>query len=195
MIDFESDKESASPSDLKKISEKAKRAIVLRGEIAAMEARAQKYADELKIIEQEEIPELMKEAGMASYTLEDGSSVSIKQVYIGSIPSSGAIKKATGEERDRLEERKAACLKFIEDNNGSSIIKSLAEVDIGKDPELKEKVEKALEEIGASYFFDDTVHYQTLQSWLKEKVKNNVDIPTETFQIFSGEIANIKIAK
>lgn len=137
----------------------------------------------------------MKEAGMTSYTLEDGSSVSIKQVYIGSIPSSGAISKATGEERERLEERKAACLKFIEDNNGSSIIKSLAEVDIGKDPELKEKVDKALQEIGASYFFDDTVHYQTLQSWLKEKVKNNVDIPTETFQIYSGEIASIKIAK
>ena len=195
MIDFTEDKKSATPDDLKEISTLAEKAITLKDRIATGQALLKKLDDELNVIEQEELPEKMKAVGLESFVHKSGASIAIKPIIIGSLPSKGAIQKASPEDAELLLARKEEGLEFITSNGGEAIIKSLASVDIGKDPELKEKVAKALEAVEAPFEFDETVHPQTLNSWIKEKLAANVKVPVETFSIFSSDVAKITLPK
>lgn len=194
-IDFTNDKASASKEDLAKVSELADKAAVLKTRIKAGEALLKDLGKQLTEIEGEELPALMESFGLTQFKTSSGVIVDVKDIVVGSMPSASAIAKASAEDREELEERLEACLEFIRGNGGESIIKSKAEIDIGKDPEQRKIIAALLDDQNLDYLMSDGVHYQTLQAWIKEKMAASVDIPKETFNLFTGKKATIKLPK
>lgn len=194
-IDFTEDERKASSGELTHVKDLAKKAITLKDRIAKGKALIKTLEEELLLLETDIIPEFMDSVGLTKFITDDGSIIEVKKFLIGSIPSASAIMKADEEERAELEERKEECLTYIRENNGESIIKSKAEIEIGKDPEMRKLLKEIFEKEKISALFSDSVHYQTLNGWLKEISATGKDIPFETFSIFDGKKAIIKTPK
>jgi hypothetical protein len=195
-IDLTQDKESATNADLKAISDKTDDAANIMASIGRYERITEGLKDDLATILDHDLPNMMRECGMENFTTSSGFAVGIKAFSNASLPSAGAIDKATGEAREELTDRLAEGLKFITENGGGSIIKSAAEIDIGKDPALREGVVALLEGYGGLNFqISDKVHPGSLNSWIREKTANGDNIPVDTFKVFNGEKAVIKLPK
>ncbi len=196
-LDFTEDtNQEASPDTLKKISDLASTHIELTNRLTNYAKVAKELKDRLTQIEAETIPSLMEECGMAAYKLDDGSEITIKDIFAASIPSTGGITKAKGEKKEELVERRAECLGWLNEHGGASIIKNEFVFSLGTEDSSKvDELKVFAGQIALPWSNDENVHPQTLNAFLKEKLNKGDDIPSKTFSIFTSKIAKIKQPK
>ena len=195
-IDFESDKNSATPESLKEITTMADRHAELQLLVVEEQEYMKTLSDELYRLENVSIPEAMTQAGLETFKTTSGASVSIVPFVECNLPAAGAIDKAKGEEKEELQLRLAEGLKYIADNEGEAIIKSLILINFEKgEKEKKDATLQALVEAGHTAIAAEQVHPQTLKSWIKEKLSKGVAVPFDTFKIYSGTKAEVKLSK
>ena len=146
-----------------------------------------------------ELPDLLESQGLkigSRLVLKNGLVLTLKDFFSCSIPSETTIQKAKDiDKKEELLERRADAIKWLVDNNLKDIIKDFIDININKDPELKEKVLNWVKENNLDYTHDETVHPQTLKATLKEQISRGKEIPFEIFDIVTGCVASFERKK
>ena len=130
-------------------------------ELFECESRIRKLAEE-------EIPELMRECGLAELKLADGAKVQVVDDIDCGIS----------------EERRAAAHAWLREHNLDGIIKSVLAISFGRG-EFKQMSDLAarLQEEGLPVIAVESVHFQTLKATLKEQRAEGVAVPEELFAL------------
>jgi len=183
-IDFEKDaetiKENISKSDLGEIALLAKQQLQLEEKIAMLNDELKKAKDDLRVIQENDLPSAMDKYGLAKVMLETGETITIKSdVYL-------FIAK----------ENKEKCFNFLRRKNLDHIIKNKFEIAFGKGEDTHAerllkmlKKDKRLSELPFS--LSSTIHPQTLKATIKEMIEKGVVFP----KYFSVHYAKKSIIK
>ena len=131
-------------------------------------------------LEREDLPDLMSECGLKSFTMEDGSVVSVKQEV------DAAITEATRQD----------ALRWLVDNGFSGLIKTSVAVqfDRGSQEEAVELAAELRKQYGDAEL-KELVHPATLKSFVKEQLEDGAAIPLDFFNVRPYNVAKITKAR
>jgi hypothetical protein len=165
---------------LKTIAELAEKIQSQEQQVADTEEKLKKQKEELRNLQNEELPSLMQEIGFKKFELEDGSSVNIKEIYAGSISQAN----------------KEKAFNWLRQNKFDDIIKNTVTTAFGKgeDTAAKNFMDIA-EQAGYTPVQKTEVHPQTLKAFIKERVEGGDEFPMELFGAYIGYKAEIKKSK
>ena len=151
-----------------KISDKEK-------EVAIHEEKLKQAKKELLALTDEDMPLLMEEINMESFTLSDGSKVEVVPTYGGTI---------------KIADRPVAH-DWLRNNGFGDLIKNSisAEFAMGEDNIANDFYESALSR-GLQVDKKEIVHSMTLKSWIRERTEAGQEIPPE-FGAWTGKRAKI----
>ncbi len=171
---------STDNAGLKTIAELAEKIQSQEQQIANTEEDLKKQKEELRNLQNEELPMLMQEIGIKKFELEDGSSVNIKEIYAGSISQAN----------------KEKAFNWLRENKFDDIIKNTVTTAFGKgeDTAAKNFMDIA-EQAGYTPVQKTEVHPQTLKAFIKERVEGGDEFPMELFGAYIGYKAEIKKSK
>jgi hypothetical protein len=160
----------------------AEEAVSLERTLEEIEAEQKQIKARLNQITIKELPEKLAELGMDDFKLANGSTIKIKDVVAGSLPKDP--------------EAKSEALAYLETIDGGALIKNEISVsfDRGSDNFAKNAF-ALLEENGYEPSIDKGVNHMTLQSFVREKLKNGEEIDVSKIGIFVGRKAEIKLGK
>jgi hypothetical protein len=167
-------------SDLKRVIQLATLLVAQRALVEKLTKELTEEKEMLRRIETEDLPELMREIGMKSVTLEDGSSVEIVDEIDCAIS----------------EERRPVAHEWLIANGFGGLIKTEVSVAFGSG-ELEEATALAEELRGEDFepSVVDRVHPATLKSFVKEQMAKGVTIPFDLFGIHPYSKVKLKKAK
>ena len=146
-------------------------------EIGDLEDLLKSKKEELRRQSEEELPSMMAELGINSFELDDGSKVTVRDLYGGyiSVPN-----------RD-------AAYEWLRENNYDDIIKNIIAVQFGRGEDQEaEKYLKILEGHGLLPEQNTSIHPSTLKAWVKERMENGDQFPMDLFGAFVGQRAVVK---
>jgi len=128
----------------------------------------------------EEMPSMLAEIGMASFALDDGSTVEVKQTYGASI----------------LVEKRPEAYEWLRDNGYDDIIKNTVACQFGRGEDDQASAFAAFAQ-QQGYVPDQKteVHPQTLRAFVKERCEAGEEFPMELFGAWVGQRAVIKRGK
>ena len=169
-------------------------ALNLQTEVESIEAQLKEKRESLRKMLEDTIPSAMIEAGAEAITLTGGASVSLAQIFSCSIPAMGSISKAKPDQRKALLARLNGALAWLRKNKGGGLIKSTLVIDLENDKQARE-LSTNLKKQGFIPVISKTVHPGSLKSFLKEKWANDVEIPTDLFDVYTGIRAEIDLPK
>ena len=172
--------ETVSGEGLKSIADIARRIRETEEEIAKVDTYLKEKKKELLKMTDEDMPSMLQELGVSSFTLDDGSKVDVKPLYGASIPVP----------------RKEEAFAWLRDNGYDDIIKNVVSCNFGRGED-----QKAADLIGAAQklgFYpeqNESVHSSTLRAWVRERVESGDEFPMDLFGAFVGERATMKKGK
>lgn len=166
--------------DLKSVAAIARTIASKEEELAQLEAQIKETKKELLKLTDEDLPGLLHEMGLAKFSLEDGSEVSVKPTYGASI---------------KVDNRDAA-FQWLRDNGYDDIIKNSVICSFGRgEDEMATQFSRMAAEQGYVPENKTEVHPQTLKAWVKERVETGEEFPMELFGAYVGQRAFIKRTK
>lgn len=174
-----------APSDQGKVSvaKLAAKQAALAEEIAILEQAAKDKKKELQRVSEQDLPEAMDAIGMAEFTLIDGTKISVKTFYSASITA----------------ERKDDAFAWLEANGHGGIIKTDVSVAFGRgDLEVAKsflEYARGFNEAAINPELEQGVHWSTLRSFVKEQIEGGHPLPQETFGVYVGRKAELKVSK
>lgn len=159
---------------LREVAALAQRIDELDAEIDAATAMVESLTKERNRLSLFVVPDLFDEMGLSALKLSDGSEVTIKRKFSGSIKT----------------EDVEAAYKWL-DENGHAIVKSevIIRLDRGE-PQQKEFVSKVLGKLNVEYEIKESVHSQTLNAFVKECTENGTDLCPE-ISVFPVRVTKI----
>ena len=182
---FEADSRTASQpakAVLLRVAEMARLMRAAQVEVATAEAELLQRKARLFKIASEDLPSLLKEAGVEDLTLEDGTKVSVAEEISCSI----------------TDEKRAEAHKWLRANNFGSIVKTQVLVSFGKD-ELAAADDlylRMLKKYGDDHAeMKENVHPQTLKAFLKELMQDRVKFPLPLFGVHPYSMAKLTVKK
>lgn len=159
----------------------------LADELQAAEAEIERLQNALtaaeavkKDIAENRIPEATD--GMeGKFNLGDGRELTVKEEIRSSIAG----------------EKRIPAIQWLDDNNYGHIVKREIVFEFPKgDEERSKKFIEAVNKLGLGQLVmksNFSVHHSTLNSWVKEQLKEGVDLPRDTFGIFRQRTAKVKV--
>jgi hypothetical protein len=129
-----------------------------------------------------DIPELMKECNMQTFTLKDGTKINVQPALKCNI----------------AEERKAAAFAWLRAKGLGGIIKTAVEVEFGKGAEEQARMAKAaqlLREAKYEPYISESVHWQTLAATIREERSKGHDVPADLFGLYEYETTKLEFPK
>jgi len=172
--------ESVSTEDLKSVAAIARRIRDTEEEIMRTEMFLKERKQTLQKLTDEDLPSVLEEMGVKSFTLEDGSKVDVKPLYGASIPVA----------------RKDEAFEWLRDHGFDDIIKNNVTCVFGRGEDDKANAfQQMAMERGLDPMQKQDVHSSTLRAWVKERVENGDEFPMELFGAFVGQRAVIKKGK
>jgi hypothetical protein len=183
MNSFEDIADSLKGVDDKESSRLAKLADFL----VKLEARKHDLERDLKVVDEDirrvqehEIPALMAELGFKKFTLEDGSEVAVKPYYSASI----------------AKERQDEAFDWLNSNGFGDLIKNVVSTSFGRGQEtLAERFANECLSKGYNAATKKWVEPMTLKAFVKEQIEKGDSPPDELFGIYVGQKATIKKGK
>ncbi len=172
--------ETVSGEGLKSVAEIAKRIRETEGEIEKIDTYLKEKKKELLKLTDEDMPSMLTELGVSSFTLADGGKVEVKPLYGAAIPAT----------------KKEEAFEWLRDNNHSDIIKNVVSCSFGRGED--KKAAELLSDISRKGLVPEQkegVHSSTLRGWVRERVENGDSFPMDLFGAFVGERAVIKKGK
>jgi len=192
-IDLLEDVAPAS-NELGAIADMAQKMFDLENEINLLEESLKAKKQDLKMLAEQDLPDLMQELNIKDFTLNNGSKIEVKDVIQASVPSQGAIDRAKDPEvKEELKILQQQCFGWLRENGLGDLIKSNVEVQFGRNEddacnafteELREKKLYYKRAVG--------VHPASLNATLKERLSEGKDVPIEMFRVYMGRRANIR---
>lgn len=152
--------------------------------------QAQEAADKLKAlltdINEQDIPELMRELEISKLTLNDGSSLSFKDDFRASVRSS----------------REEDAVVWLEKENADGIVKTVIKISYSKgERALAEKHAERIRKIVSTtklpraVSVDYDIHAQTLAAFVRERAEHGEELPEECFNVMPFSKAKITAPK
>ncbi len=184
ILDLAAADAAAPPEDitegLGQISKVALRLRKLQGDLERNETAGKAIQESIDAIQEKELPEIMRRYKMATFKLDDGSTISVEAKVYSHIK----------------EENREAAHKWLRDNGFADLIKTNVSLSFGKgEAETVDGLTKMLGEAGYSYVSKDSVNANTLSAFVREQVKKGQSPPVDLFGIFSGDVAEVKTKK
>jgi uncharacterized small protein (DUF1192 family) len=172
--------EAVSTDGLKSVASLARRIRDTEDEIAKAETFLKQRKETLLQLTDQDLPAILEEMGLKSFTLDDGSKVEVKPLYGASIPAA----------------RKQEAFDWLRENGYDDLIKNnvICSFGRGEDEKAAEFAEAARER-GLSPEQKQDVHAQTLKAWVRERVEGGDSFPMDLFGAFVGQRATIKKGK
>lgn len=172
--------ETVNTGGLKSVAELARRIRDTEEEIQRTEAFLKERNEMLRKMTDEDLPSVLEELGLKSFTLEDGSKVEVKPLYGASIPGA----------------RKEEAFEWLREHGFDDIIKNdiVCSFGRGEDDKAAEFAQVARER-GLTPEQKQLVHAQTLKAWVRERVEAGDEFPMDLFGAFIGQRATIKKGK
>lgn len=188
LAEMEADFEEASATAVEKVSQQglgsvAEIARAIRAaedRIANVEEQLKEYKKELLKLTDEDLPAMLQELGLSSFSLDDGSNVEVKPTYGASI---------------KVDNRPAA-FEWLREHGYDDIIKNTVACSFGRGEDDRASAFAAFAE-REGYFAEQKteVHPQTLRAFVKERVEAGDEFPMELFGAYVGQRAVIKRSK
>jgi hypothetical protein len=178
---FEKDAEALviKNEDISSVGELARRAKELEKELEELEASMKERKEQQRKLLEESIPAMLQELGMKEFKMSDGSQIQVKAFYNASIK----------------EENRAKAYEWLRDNGYDDIIKNTVSVQFGRgEDQLCDTLLNQLREQNYPVQQAQKIEPQTLKAWVREKVEQGSEFPTELFGVYIGQRATIKSA-
>ncbi len=168
---------NVTDGELTIVSDLANKQLKLATQVAELEADLKAKKEELRLCQEQELPDAMSEAGLSQITLSSGEKISINEFY-------GAhISKANQQQ----------AYQWLVDNGHEGIIKNEVSLKFGRDESaVVDETVLALKSRGLSPEVKQSIHPSTLKAFVKEQLTTGNDVPTEPFGIYIGTKAIIK---
>ena len=181
--DFEDKAASIEKVDQQGLTSVAALARTIRDKESRISDLEQSLKEEKKALiklTDEEMPSMLAEIGMASFALDDGSTVEVKQTYGASI----------------LVDKRPEAYEWLRDNGYDDIIKNTVACQFGRGEDDQASAFAAFAQ-QQGYVPDQKteVHPQTLRAFVKERCEAGEDFPMELFGAWVGQRAVIKRGK
>lgn len=171
---------SVESKTLGKVAELAKAIRLKEQVLELLEQQAKDTRQELLKLTDQDLPGLMQELGLQSFTLDDGSKVEIKATYGGHI---------------KVEDRPEA-FSWLRDHGHGDIIKNTVSVLFASGEDSKASALLGeLSSMGYAPEQKEDVHSSTLKAWVKERVELGEAFPMHLFGAWVGQRAAIKASK
>ena len=161
----------------KDLSELCARLLELQRQITRCEENIKELRSQERLLSENEIPNLMQQAGITSLKLMDGSSVSFKPEYYAKIPVS-----KTNEAFD-----------WLSFNGFGDLIKNQVSLTFGKSEDnVANSLVEDLKSKGHNVSQKKKVEPQTLKAFVKEAIQNGQNVPMDLFGIYISNKTTIK---
>ena len=133
---------------------------------------------EIFLLETKDIPDTMDEIGLRQFVLTSGEKIEISSVLKASIPKS----------------KEDEAFGWLRNHGFQDLIKRQVAVKLtrGHD-EVADTLVKEIQKLGLSPEDKQTVHWQTLNAWVKEQINAGEDLPQDLFGIYIGRKATVVI--
>ncbi len=166
--------------EISQVAELATRQLQLERKVADAEVALEELKEELSHVQSELLPDAMAEAGVESFTLANGYTVSIKSAVFASIP----------------EKFKEQAFTWLRAHNASSLIKNQFTLQFGKgDDDKADKLKQILEAQGLEADVKQAVHPMTLKAYIREQLEQGVEFPMDIFGATVKNFSNVKEPK
>jgi hypothetical protein len=162
-------------SDLQRALKLAELLLAARKHLEAVEAQLKTAKEDVRRLEQEDLPELMQELGLETFKLTTGETIEVKQDIECGIS----------------EERRARAHAWLTENGFGGLIKTEVVAKFGRDE--RDAAVAAAEQIGGEMV--ERVHPSTLKSFVKEQMEAGRAIPFDLFAIHPFNRVKITAAK
>lgn len=185
---MEQDFEETLASSVEKVDQQGLTSVAaLARQIRDKEERIQDLEEKLKDekkallkLTDEEMPAMLAEIGISSFSLDDGSTVEVKQTYGASI----------------LMDNRPAAYEWLRDNGYDDIIKNTVLCQFGRGEDDQASAFAAFaQQQGYVPEQKTEIHPQTLRAFVKERVEEGDAFPMELFGAWVGQRAVIKRGK
>jgi hypothetical protein len=177
-IDFEQDqrKDLDSVNESSKLSDQVVKLQSLEDEFTQKEKELKELKRRVDLVSGEVIPTMMQEMNISTLKLADGSSVEVKPVYGASIPIA----------------KKEEAFKWLRDNGLGDLIKNEVTVAFGRDEDIKAS-QYAILAKGQGYepVQKLKVEPMTLKALVRERLESGQEIPSDLFNLFTGNRTKI----
>lgn len=170
-------KSLTTDDQMKGVSELAQKQVEAKKKVDELTGLLDQAKEELRDIQERQLPEKMAEVGFSEIKLNDGTKIVIEDFYNAHISRNHADQ----------------AFDWLESNGFGDIIKHEVGVKFNKDQALDAaSAFDQLRAMGFTPYNNKGVHPSTLKAWVKEQIQNgNGDIPTELFGLFIGSRAKI----
>jgi hypothetical protein len=171
--------EGNKPSSVPQLSKLGEQYLALEADINALTEALKAKNSELHFLRSQTLPDAMAEAQLTSFALDDGTSFSVDDFVAGSFPKDqekkivavDELKKAGGE--GLLRGQLSVTFAVSQHNEGLAIA-----------DDIRKK--------GYDVTFESTVHAQTLQAFVREKLRSGAKVNYEALGCFVGRLAKGK---
>ncbi len=148
-----------------------------------LEQQMEEINNQLKVIKEkhrriseEQLPEALKEVGIAEFKLKDGTKVSTATYYSARITP----------------DNKEEAFEWLRNNNFADLIKNTVSVSFGRDEDgAARELRDELNRNGMNTAQKEWVEPMTLKAFVREQVEKGVDLPYETFNVYIGQRSKI----
>ena len=177
-IDFEQDQRKAldSVNESDKLSDQIVKLQNLEDDFTQKEKELKELKRKVDLMSGEVIPTMMQEMNISTLKLADGSSVEVKPVYGASIPVA----------------KKEEAFKWLRDNGLGDLIKNEVTVAFGRNEDIKAG-DYAILAKGQGYepVQKLKVEPMTLKALVRERLESGQEIPSDLFNLFTGNRTKI----
>ena len=169
------------PADIPRLTTMARRAVMLEREMALLEEAMSNARKEYLDLTRVQLPDVMAEIGLNSFTLADGSKLKVEDFIEGSLPKDPAAR--------------ASAVTVLESIGGESMIRNEVVVPFErKQHNVAVNLARELQDRGLQVRVQQDVHHMTLKSFVREKLAHGEEVPFEKLGVFVGRRAVVKLA-
>lgn len=169
----------APPSDaaLGRVAKLAEEQQKIERDIEELKKKLEARIQDLTQVRTKALPDLMKELGLESFKLIDGSEVTVKTEYFASIKP----------------ENKLPAFTWFREQGHEDLIKNEVVLTFGRGGDAKAaKVEAWCQKQKLPYERTEQVHPMTLKAFVGEQIKKGSDIPFDLLGVHVVDVAKIK---
>ncbi len=177
-INFEEDQREdlGAVNEAKNLSDQVVKLKKLEDEVVSKEEELKELKRKRDLVSGEVIPTMMQEMNISTLKLADGSSVEVKPVYGASIPIA----------------KREEAFKWLRDNGLGDLIKNEVTVAFGRNEDTKAS-DYAILAKGQGYepVQKLKVEPMTLKALVRERLENGQEMPSDLFNLFTGNRTKI----
>ena len=165
---------------LSRVSSLVRKQMTLEQRVADIEEELVRVKNDLRLVQEEELPSALAEHGLKSLQMEDGSVVNVDPFYSASIP------------KDRTVE----ALGWLRDNGFGDLVKNTVSASFGRG--LDDKAQALLEDLerrGMDVSQKQWVEPMTLKAFAKEQIEKGSALPSDLFGVYVGQKARVRKGK